>query len=89
MRTLRTWVVWSVGSLVLLVSPAVALLLAVTAETLIDVLIEARMPTVFCLVIAWAIGWVPLRNRSLNTRRPPQWDPQEEADQAAIAAPPR
>jgi hypothetical protein len=88
MRSVRTWVAWSVAAAVLLVSPVVAFLMVMAAEILIDLVIEAGLATVLCLVIAGVIGWALRRNRSLHTGRSLEWEPDEEPDRAAIAAPP-
>jgi hypothetical protein len=87
MRSVRNWAVGSAIVGLILLGPFVAFLVVIAAEILIDVLIEAGVPVVLCLVTAGVLGWVLLRNRSLHAGRTPQWEPEEEAVQAAIAAP--
>jgi hypothetical protein len=87
MRSVRNWAVGSAIVGPILLGPFVAFLVVIAAEILIDVLIEAGVPVVLCLVTAGVLGWVLLRNRSLHAGRTPQWEPEEATVQAAIAAP--
>ena len=87
MSSLRTWVVWSVVAAVLLVSPVLAFLMIISAEMLIDLLMEAGT-TAVCAVAIGATGWVLFR-RILSQPDPAvQSRPEQEPDEAAIAVPP-
>jgi hypothetical protein len=56
----RNWAVVSAVSALILLSPIMAFLIVISAEMLIDVVMEARV-TAICAVAAGAMGWLLLR----------------------------
>ena len=87
MISLRTCAAWSVITAVLLFSPALAFLMAIAAEILIDLLVEAGAPAILDLVAVGAIGWVLFRKMSPWPKGAPLFADDEEAlDEPAIAA---
>jgi hypothetical protein len=87
MDSLPTWAAWSVISAVLLLSPALAFLIVVAVEILIDLLMEVGA-TADCTIAAGAIGWALFRKRSAHPELAPQTGPEQKPDEAALAAPP-
>jgi uncharacterized membrane protein len=83
MSSLRTCAAQSVITAVLLFSPALAFLMAIAAEILIDLLVEAGAPAILDLVAVGAIGWVLFRKMSPR----PKGAPLSADDEPAIAAP--
>jgi uncharacterized membrane protein len=83
MISLRTCAARSVITAVLLFSPALAFLMAIAAEILIDLLVEAGAPAILDLVAVGAIGWVLFR----KTSRRPRLTSRSADDEPAIAAP--
>jgi hypothetical protein len=57
MSILPTWATSSIAAAVVLLSPVLAFLMAIAAEILIDLLMEAGAPTLIGLAIAVGIGW--------------------------------
>ena len=76
----------AIAALVLL-SPIVAFLMVMAAETAIDFLMEARA-TAICAVVAGVIGWILFRKRSSHPEPLAQSGWEEVSDEAAIAPPP-
>jgi hypothetical protein len=73
-------------SALILLSPVFAFLMVLAAEMVIDLAMETGRTTV-CVVAAGAIGWVLYRKKTPHPEAS-QWEPEQEPDQAAIAAPP-
>jgi hypothetical protein len=61
MRSFPTWAQLSVVAAVVLLSPVLALLMAIAVEIFIGILVEAGLPALIVLVAAGAIGWPLLR----------------------------
>jgi hypothetical protein len=87
MGSVRNWAAGSVVAVLILLSPVVAFLMVIAAEMVIDFMIEARA-TAVCGIAAGAIGWV-LYRKFWRHSDAPQLEPEQEPDQAAIAAPQR
>ena len=87
MPSLRTWVGWSVVAAVLLVSPVLAFLMVISAEMLIDLLIEVGTTAVSAIAIS-AVGWVLVRRFWQPSGEKPQSGPGVVSDEEAIAAAP-
>jgi hypothetical protein len=87
MRGLRNWAVGSVIAALILLSPIIAALMVISAELLIDLLMEARL-TAVCIAAAGVIGWVLSRKRSSHPDVAAQSGPEHARDEAAIAVPP-
>jgi hypothetical protein len=87
MSTLPSWAQCSIIAALVLLSPALAFLMVIAAEMLIDFAMEVGAAAV-CVVAAGAIGWVLYRKRSPHPEVTPQWEPEEEPDEGAIAVPP-
>ena len=87
MSGVRNWAAGSALTALILLSPVVAFLMVITAEMLIDVLMEARA-TAVGIVAAGAIGGVIFRKMSPHREVAAQLGSQEEPDETAIAAPP-
>ena len=87
MRRLRSWVVWLVVAAVLLVSPVLAFLMIISAEMLIDLLMEAGTTAVSAIAVG-AVGWVLFRRFWQPSGEKPQSRPGVVLDEGAIAAPP-
>jgi hypothetical protein len=77
MSRFPSWVWWSVMMAVVLFSPALAFLLAIAAEILIGLLIEANAITV-CAITGGAIGWVLFRKMS-RSKSPASLSDDDEA----------
>jgi hypothetical protein len=86
MSSVRDWAAGSVVAALILFSPVIAFLMVITAETVIDLVMEAGT-TADCALAAGAITWVLYRKSSLHRKLVPQWEPEEEPGEAAIAAP--
>ena len=86
MSGIRNWAAGSTIAGFFLLSPIVAFLMVLAAEMLIDFLREAGIAP-DCALAAGAIGWV-LYRKFWPRPDAPQWEPEQEPDQAAIAAPP-
>ena len=87
MSSVPSWAAGSVIHAAVLLSPVFAFLMAIAAEILIDLLIEA--PALLALAAAGVIGWSLRRKRWPHPDAAPhlEHDPSLE-DPAAIAAPP-
>jgi hypothetical protein len=87
MRGVRNWAVGSAIAALVLLSPAVAFLIIISAEMVIDFTTEAK-GTAICAAAAGVIGWVLFRKRSSHPEPVSQsgWEP--VSDEAAIAPPP-
>lgn len=60
MGSLPAWAVSIIAAVVLL-SPALAFLMALAVEILIDLLNEAGVPIYFALIVTGAVGWFLFR----------------------------
>jgi hypothetical protein len=87
MSSVRNWAVGSVIAALILLSPVVAFLIVIIAELVIDFAMEAGT-AVDCTIAAGAIGWALFRKRSAHLVLAPRSGPEEDPDEAAIAAPP-
>jgi hypothetical protein len=87
MTSVWDWAVGSVIAALILFSPVIAFLMVITAEMVIDLLMEAGTAA-DCALAAGAIRWVLYRKRSLHRKLVPQWEPKEEPGEVGIAAPP-
>jgi hypothetical protein len=88
MSSLRTWAAGSVIVALILLSPMIAFLMVLVAEMQIDLLMEAgTRPT--APSSPGAIGWVLYRKFWPHPKVTPQWELEQEPDEAAIAAPQR
>jgi hypothetical protein len=87
MSTLPSWAQCSIIAALVLLSPALAFLMVIAAELVIDLAMEVGAAAV-CVVAACAIGWVLYRKRSPRPEVTPQWELEEEPDEGAIAVPP-
>ena len=67
MRSLPTWAIWSIAVAALL-SPVLALLIAIVVEILIGALMDADVLPFFALVAAGAIGGSQLRKERVRPR---------------------
>jgi heme/copper-type cytochrome/quinol oxidase subunit 4 len=76
---------WAVGLALFLLSPIVAFLVVISAEILIDLVMEVGVPVV-CAVAAAVIGWVLFRRMSSDPELAHQSEPELETDETAIAA---
>jgi len=56
MSRLPTWACWSIFAAVVLLFPAIALLLLVAGEIIIDLVTGIGMPTLLALIVAGGIG---------------------------------
>jgi hypothetical protein len=79
----RNWAVAAAIAALILLSPIVAFLMVITAEMLIDVVIEARV-TAICAAAAGAIGWVLFRKN--HPKVEPQSGQDQVCDKEATAA---
>jgi predicted signal transduction protein with EAL and GGDEF domain len=87
MDSLPTWAGWSVISAVLLLSPALAFLIVIAIEILIDLLMEVGVPALLAAAVG-AIGWFLFRKMPPRPKVAPRLADDEEAfDEPAIAAP--
>jgi hypothetical protein len=86
MRNLRTWVAWSIGAGVFLVSPVLAFSMVLAAEMAVDGLMEAGVIEV-CAVAIGAVGCVLFR-RILRAEIARQSGSTELCEALPIAAPP-
>jgi hypothetical protein len=87
MSSLRTWPAWSVITAVLLFSPALAFLLVMAVEILIDLLTEVGPPAPLA-VAAGAFGYFLFRKMSPRPKVAPLYAGDEDAlDEQAMAAP--
>jgi hypothetical protein len=84
MRNVRNWAVASAIAALILLSPIVAFLMVITAEMLIDVVIEARA-TAICAAAAGALGWALFRKNRLDLKVEHQPGQDEVCDEAATA----
>ena len=87
MSSVRNWAAGSAVVALMLLTPAIALLMAITAEVLIDFVIEARVAAA-CIAAAGAISWFLFRRRSPRPGMAIQSGSEEETRKTAIAAPP-
>ena len=62
-RSIPIWAMWSIAVAALL-SPVLALLMAIAAEILIGSLMDAGLPVLLPLAIAGVLAWLLLRRRS-------------------------
>jgi nicotinamidase-related amidase len=86
MSSLRTWAAWSVITAVLLFSPALAFLLVMAVEILIDLLTEVGAPAPLA-VAAGAFGYFLFRKMSPRPKVAPLYAGDEDAlDEQAMAA---
>jgi len=82
-----TWAAWSVITAVLLLSPALAFLMVIAMEILIDFLMEIGVTTLLAVAIG-AIGWFLFRKRSSRAKVASLLaDDEQVLDEPAIAAP--
>jgi hypothetical protein len=79
------WAVESAVAALILISPIVAFLMVITAEMLIDVVIEARA-TAICAAAAGAIGLALFRKNRRHFKEKPQLEEDEACDEAVTAA---
>ena len=87
MSSLRTWAAWLVITAVLLFSPALAFLLVMAVEILIDLLTEVGPPAPLA-VAAGAFGYFLFRKMSPRPKIPPLYAGDGDAlDEQAIPAP--
>jgi hypothetical protein len=87
MSSLRTCAAWSVITAVLLFSPALAFLLVMAVEILIDLLTEVGVPAPLA-VAAGAFGYFLFRKKSPRPKVTPLYAGDEDAlDEQAMAAP--
>ena len=87
MSSLRTWAAWSVITAVLLFSPALAFLLVMAVEILIDLVTEVGPPAPLA-VAAGAFGYFLFRKMSPRPKVAPLYAGDEDAlDEQAMAAP--
>jgi hypothetical protein len=86
MNGVRNWAVGSVIAALILFSPVIAFLMVIVAEMQIDLLMEAGTAA-DCTIAAGAIGWL-LYRKFWPQPEAPQWELEQEPDEAAIAAPP-
>ena len=87
MSSVRDWTAGSIVGALILVSPVVAFLVIIAAETLIDALMEAGMAA-DCALAAGSTGWVLFRRILSHPEEAPDREPEQEFDEAAIAVPP-
>ena len=87
MSSVRNWAAGSAVAALMLLTPVIALLMAITAEVLIDFVIEARVAAA-CIAAAGAISWFLFRRRSPRPGMAIQSGSEEETGKTAIAAPP-
>jgi hypothetical protein len=87
MNSVRKWAVGSAIAALILFSPVIAFLMVIVAEMQIDLLMEAGTAA-DCTIVAIGIGWVLYRKFWPHPEEAPQWELEQEPDQAAIAAPP-
>jgi hypothetical protein len=86
MSSLRTWAAWSVITAVLLFSPALAFLLVMAVEILIDLLTEVGAPAPLA-VAAGAFGYFLFRKKSPRPKVTPLYAGDEDAlDEQAIGS---
>jgi predicted signal transduction protein with EAL and GGDEF domain len=83
MSSVRNWTASLGVAALILLSPFLAFLMVITAEMLIDLVMEAGVPVV-CAVAAAVIGWVLFRRMSRDPELAHQSEP--ETDETAIAA---
>jgi protein-S-isoprenylcysteine O-methyltransferase Ste14 len=83
----RNWAAGAAIAALMVLSPVVALLMVITAEMLIDLVIEAGAAAV-CTVTAGVIGWVLFRRMSSHPGAAPQSGSEQVSDEAVMAAPP-
>jgi hypothetical protein len=87
MSSLRTWAAWSVITAVLLFSPALAFLLVMAVEILIDLLTEVGAPAPLA-VAAGAFGYFLFRKMSPRPKVAPLYAGDKDAlDEQAMSAP--
>jgi hypothetical protein len=87
MSIVRNWAAGSAIAALILLIPVIASLIVITAEVLIDFVIEARVATV-CIVAAFLISWFLLPRKSKRPGMAIQSRSEEETGETAIAAPP-
>ena len=80
----RIWAVASAIAALILLSPIVAFLMVITAEMLIDVVIQGRA-TAVCAVAAGAIGWALFRKNWPHLKVEPQSGQDQVCDEVATA----
>ena len=78
------WAVESAVAALILISPIVGFLMVITAEMLIDVVIEARATTI--CAAAGAIGLALFRKNRRHFKEKPQLEEDQACDEAATAA---
>jgi hypothetical protein len=86
MNVVRNWAAGSAIAALVLLSPVIAFLMVLAAETLIDLLMEAGTAA-DCTIAAGAIGWALFRKYGAPPETP-QPGAEGEPDEVAIAAPP-
>ena len=87
MSGVRNWAVGSAIAALVLLSPALAFLMGVAAEVVIDLMMEAGLAGI-CAVAAGVIGWVLFRRRSSRPEPSAQSGWERGFDEAAATAPP-
>ena len=87
MSSIRNWAAVSAIAALILLAPVIAFLMVITAELLIDFVMEARMAAV-CVAAAGAISWFLFPRRSRHPGMAVQSSSEEETGKRAIAAPP-
>jgi hypothetical protein len=71
MRNLPTWAPLSVITVAVLLSPALAFLIAIAVEILIGLLVEAGAPVLLALVATGVVGWPLFRKLRRRPGPPP------------------
>jgi predicted lysophospholipase L1 biosynthesis ABC-type transport system permease subunit len=87
MSSVRNWALGLVITALALLSPVIAFLLIITAEMLIDLLMEGGAIADF-VVCAVVVAWVFFRGRSPDPEKAPRPGPERVSEKAVIAAPP-
>ena len=87
MSSIRNWAAVSATAALILLAPVIAFLMVITAEVLIDFVMEARVAAV-CIAAAGAISWFLFPRRSRRPGMAVQSGSEEDTGKRAIAAPP-
>ena len=87
MSSIRNWAAGSAIAALMLLAPVIAFLIVITAELLIDFVMEARVAAV-CIITAGAISWFLFPRRSQRPGMAVQSGSEEETSKRAIAGPP-
>jgi hypothetical protein len=87
MSIVRNWAAGSAIAALILLTPVIGSVIVITAELMIDFLIEARVATV-CIVAACVISWFLFRRRSIRPGMAIESRSEEKTGETAIAGPP-